>query len=1173
MIRFGTAVLVLIAALRWSSAADQPVNFSRQISPIFSENCFACHGPDAGQRKAKLRLDTQEGAFAVNKEGKSIIKSGESKNSELYKHISSEDPDEIMPPAKSGKKLTSAQVDLIKRWIDEGAKWETHRAFQKPVRPQLPTVKDSSWPKNEIDRFVLKKLEDENLSPSPEADKATLVRRATLDLTGLPPTIDEVDAFLADNSTGAYEKLVDRLMDSTRYGEQMARYWLDHARYADSHGYHIDAPRMVWKYREWVIDAYNKNKPFDQFTIEQIAGDMLPDATLSQKIASGFNRCNMSTGEGGAIEDEYRVKYAADRAETVGTVWLGLTVGCAQCHSHKYDPIAQKEFYQLSAFFNSIAEPALDGNVPAPEPKIKVPSKEQAAEEEKFNQKIAALKEKLEGPNTDLDRAQQEWEKKWAEKLHTDFFVASPVEVKSIGGATLKNLDDSSILAEGTNPDKDTYEVLLRHPPGKIGAIRLEALLDDSLPNKSAARSENGNFVLTELEVETAPIAEPKRRERVRFVSATADYAQEGFPVTNAIDGKSDTGWAAEGHKRKENRTATFIPEKPFGYSGGTEIRVRLRFDSQFPKHAIGRFRLALAPVSEGLRLLTPLQFSSWQMAGPFAAESGQAAFETEYGPEKKIDLTETFNEGKVKWVAKPEFTDGKANELSGENSATYLYRTVRTPFAQKATFSLGSDDAIKVWVNGKLVLDKNVQRGIAPDQDKISVELNEGENQLLLKVVNYSSGYAFYFNPSREESDSLTPEIAQILAFSGKELSEQHKTALRKFYRQNFSPGWKELSAELAQTQDEMKKLDAQIPVTMVSKELETPRDTYLLVRGQYDAHGEKVFPNVPSVLPPLPHSDKTNRLALAKWLVDKENPLTARVTVNRYWQRYFGTGLVKTAEDFGSQGEAPSHPELLDWLATEFMNSGWDIKHMQKLILTSATYKQSSRVTPELLHSDPQNRLLARGPRFRMDAEMIRDTALALGGLLAEKIGGPSVKPYQPPGLWTEVSYGFKEDYVPDKGEGLYRRSMYTYWKRQSPPPGMTTFDAPSREVCSVRRQRTNTPLQALELMNDPQYVEAARGLARRMMTECGSNPEKCIEFAYRLATSRKPSQNEINVLKEIFEKQFADYQTNREAALKLLSVGESKQADGLNPSEWAAWTTVASAILNMDATVTKS
>jgi hypothetical protein len=1172
MIKLGTAFLLTLFALP-SLASEPSVHFSRQIRPILAANCFTCHGPDEANRKAKMRLDTKEGAFSVI-DGKTIIKPGDSANSEMYKHISSTDPDEHMPPPKSGKKLTPEQIGLIKSWIDEGAPWESHWAFQKPVRPPLPKVQNTSWPKNEIDYFILKKLEDKHLSPSPRADKATLARRATLDLTGLPPSVDELDAFLADDTSGSYDKLVNRLMSSSRYGEQMGRYWLDAARYADSHGYHIDAPRMVWKYREWVINALNKNEPFDQFTIEQIAGDMLPHPTLQQKVATGFNRCNMTTGEGGAIEAEYRVKYAVDRVETVGTVWLGLTIGCAQCHSHKFDPIAQKEFYEFSAFFNSIAEPALDGNAPAPPPFIKVPSDKQAAAVEAFHKKIDSLKERLNGPNESLDCEQAAWEKDWTSKLRTGFSVLKPIEMKSRGGATFVTKDDGSVLVNGKDPDTDTYEVILRVPPGQLGAIRLEAIRDDSLPKKSAARSSNGNFVLTEFQAEASPIADPSRREPVQFIAAQADYEQDGFPISNAIDGEEDTGWAVEGHNKHENRSAIFLAAQPFGYAGGTELRVKLGFNSHFPKHSIGRFRLSVAPATDGLRYLTPDHYSAWQLAGAFPAASGREAFTTEFGPEKRLDLTQSFLDGKVQWRANPDLKDGAPNALpGGENSATYLYRAIRVAHPHQAVFSFGSDDGIKAWLNGKLILDHDVQRGAAPDQEKVTVDLAGGENQLLLKIVNYSAGAGFYFKPSTGAADSLTPPIARILAFSNGEFSDSQKEELKQFYRQNFSPGWKDLSAQLARQEADLKSLEAKIPVTMISKELDKPRDTFLLVRGQYDKHGEQVYPNTPAVLPPLPATDHTNRLTLAKWLVSTNNPLTARVTVNRFWQHYFGTGLVKTTGDFGTQGEAPSHPELLDWLAVEFMESGWDMKHIQKLIVSSAAYQQSSRLTPELLEADPENRLLSRGPRFRMDAEMIRDSALKMAGLLVEKFGGPSVKPYQPAGLWTEVSYGFKEDYKADTGEGLYRRSMYTYWKRQSPPPGMIAFDAPSREVCTVRRQRTNTPLQALELMNDPQYIEASRGFARRMMLEAGSDPADRISFAYRYATARKPSETEIHVLRDIYDRQLKDFQTKPAAALKYLGIGDSPLDPNLDPCQWAAWTSVASVILNLDATVTKS
>jgi hypothetical protein len=1168
------AALTVLAGIQ-AALAEIPVkgpNFSRDIRPILSENCFACHGPDEKARKAKLRLDTKEGAFAEI-DGKPVIVAGESGKSELVRRITTADPEDKMPPEKSGKHLSEQQIDLLKHWVDSGAKWELHWAFEKPVRPPLPEVRHKDWPQNPIDYFTLAKMEQEGLAPSPQADKRTLVRRSTLDLTGLPPTIDEVDSFLADNTKGSYDTLVDRLIDSSHYGEQTARYWLDAARYADSHGYHIDSPRMVWKYREWVIDAFNKNMPFDEFTIDQLAGDMLPNARTDQIVASGFNRCNMTTGEGGAIDEEYRVKYAADRVETLSMVWMGLTMGCCQCHSHKFDPMTQKEFYQMAAFFNGIAENAMDGNAPAPPPSIKVPTKEQSEEMGKFDKEIAAFKEKLDGPNSELDAAQARWETEWRDKLKTDWAVLDPIESKSKGGASFKKLEDHSYLVEGTNSDKETYEFVYRVGPAPVSGLRLEALIDDSLHSKGPGRSDNGNFVLSEFQVDAAPITQPDKRQRIRFSSAFADYSQEKFPVANAIDGKNETGWGIDGMNKHESRSAVFIPEHPITFAGGTELRVRLVFETQFAKHTIGRVRVAVAHEGEGLRMLTPPMFTSWQMVGPFTAGSGEEAFNKDFGPEKQVDLTQSWNDAKLKWVAKPDFADGKANNLSGDNAATYLYRTITVPQPRKLTLSFGSDDAIKVWLNGKAVLEKNVQRGVEPDQDKVTVDLNAGENQLLVKAVNYSGAYAFYFKPGAADAHEITPEIAQSLVLSGGTVSDAQKSELRKFYRKNFSPGWQELADQLKKVEDQKKTLDGQIAMCMVSKELDTPRDTYLLIRGEYDHRGEKVLPGVPSILPPLPHSEKTNRLALAKWLVDKNNPLTARVTVNRFWQRYFGTGLVKTTEDFGAQGEQPTHPELLDWLAVEFMESGWDVKHIQKLMVTSATYKQSSKLTPDLLQKDSLNKFYARGPRFRMDAEMIRDNALAVSGLLVDKIGGPSVKPYQPPGLWTEVSYGFKEDYVPDKGEGLYRRSMYTYWKRQSPPPGMTTFDAPSREVCTVRRPRTNTPLQALALMNDPQYVEASRALATRMIKQGSADVEQRIDFGFRLATARPPSEKEKEVLLSVYKEQLAQYSANKEAATKLLSVGESKPDPAIDTAELAAWTSVASMILNLDATITKS
>jgi len=800
------AILTLLVPLSLGISQDAPapkkppatpkVDFNSQIRPILSNNCFRCHGPDEAERKAKLRLDLRDGAFRKLRSGGYAIVPGKADESELIARITAEDPHERMPPPKTNKHVTPAQIELLKLWINQGAPWADHWAFVPPERPELPTVSQDGWARNGIDRFILARLEKEGLRPSAEADKARLIRRLSLDLTGLPPTPAEVDAFVNDQRADAYERLVDRIMASPHFGERLAVDWLDAARFADTHGYHIDAGRDMTRWREWVIDAFNSNMPFDQFTVEQLAGDLLPNATAQQKIASGFNRNHMINFEGGAIPQEYHNAYIVDRVNTTSTVFLGLTVACAQCHDHKYDPISQKEFYQLYAFFHNVPENGLDGAQGNAAPVVQVPGRQQEMKAAELDQAI----------------------KKIEAQTKTD---------KALAQALQKLRAERAALAKGT-------------------------------------------------------------------VSA-------------------------------------------------------------------------------------------------------------------------------------------------------------------------------------------------------------------------------------------------------------------------------------------------------MVMQEMPTPRDTFVLVRGEYNKKGEKVTAAVPAFLPGPAKDQPNNRLGLARWLVSGRHPLTARVAINRTWQMFFGTGLVKTAEDFGSQGDRPSHPELLDWLAVEFMSPSatpwgdgsktpWDVKAMIRLIVTSATYRQSSVVTPALLAKDPDNRLLARGPRFRLQAEFIRDQALAVSGLLNREIGGASVFPYQPAGLWQELAArGDSKNwsaqfYTPSKGKDLYRRTMYTFWKRTSPPPTLATFDAPDRETCTVRRSRTNTPLQALVLMNDPTYVEAARKLAERLMIEAGTTDER-ITLVFRLATARSPSEKETTVLRRVFAKQLESYQQDTKAALKLLTIGESARNEKLAVAELAAWTIVASTVLNLDETVTKN
>jgi hypothetical protein len=1010
---------VLCASAANLSAADTKLNFSRDIHPILTENCFTCHGPDEKARKAKLRLDMAEGAFKKH-DGKAAIVPGRPEQSELVRRILTTDPDDHMPPPDSGKKLTARQIDLLQQWIKEGADYTKHWSFQPISIPPIPPVQNPQFTiRNPIDNFILARLEREGFTQSTQASKETLIRRVTFDLTGLPPTLAEIDAFLADASSDAYEKVVDRLLANPHYGERMALDWLDAARFADTHGYHIDAGRDMTRWREWVIDAFNANLPFDQFTIWQIAGDLLPNATLEQKIASGFNRNHMINFEGGAIPEEYHTAYLVDRVNTTSTVWMGLTVGCAQCHDHKYDPIKQKEFYQLFAFFNNVPENGLDGRKGNAVPLIKTPTH---AEEQKLLVLLTQLNatyRNLDVPNAEADAAQAEWEKTAALHQQTTWTALDPIEFTSKGGAKLEKQANKSIRATGPNPAKETYTIRATSPDKPATALRFEVFRDDSLAGKGPGRSINGNIVLTDFKI----LVEDKP---LKLKKASADFAQKDFPAANAIDGKGGTGWAVYPEVGKPHQLVVEL-QQPLPPS--TSITTVIEFNSEFPSHQAGRFRLS-------------------------------------------------------------------ATDSVDPHSSAAL------------------DDA-----------------------------------------------------------------IVKILTTPSDQRTAAQKEQLRRYYRTNVSPIFKPTRDQLAVLEKSKKGLEENVRTTMVMEEMPKPRETHVLMRGMYDKPGEIVTAQTPACLPPLPPDAPHNRLGLAQWLVSKDHPLTARVSVNRFWQSYFGAGIVKTVEDLGSQGEWPSHPQLLDYLASRFIQSNWDVKAMQRLIVTSATYRQASAATPELIAKDPENRLLARGPRARLPAEFIRDQALAISGLLNPEIGGASVMPYQPAGLWEELMS--REDganwtaqtYTQSHGKDLYRRTMYTFWKRTSPPPTLSTFDAPDREVCTVRRSRTNTPLQALVLLNDPTYIEASRKLAERLMIEAGPTTKDRINFAFRLATARQPTASELTILQSAYDKQAAKYRAHPELAEKLLKVGESPTIPKLDKSDVAAWSVVCSIILNLDETITKS
>ncbi len=1016
-----------------AESAHPRVEFNRHIRPILSDACLHCHGFDSSTRKADLRLDTFEGATAVRK-GRQAIKPGDLPASELWRRINA--TDDPMPPRESGKKLTPAQVALLKAWIEQGAQYEKHWAFEPPKRRASPAVRKSNWPNNDVDRFILATLEARQLEPSAEAGKETLIRRVTLDLTGLPPTPEETEAFLADSQPGAYERLVDRLLASPRYGEHMARYWLDVARYGDTHGLHLDNERSIWPYRDWVVGAFNRNLPFDRFTIEQLAGDLLPNPTRDQLIASGFNRCNVTTSEGGAIDEEFQVRYAVDRVETTATTWLGLTMGCAVCHDHKLDPITQKEFYQVFTIFNNIAEKAMDGNALLPPPTITLPSAEQEARLLTLAAQRAGLEEKLRAAVASLN--------------YTD-------------PATLTN-----------TPKPEPREIVW---------------VDDDFPEKARVESNAGT---------------PTNR------------------WVNAGDGPVFSGQRAL-YRTGQGIHQAFFSEgaEPLTVGPGDKFFAHVYLDPKDPPKAV------------------MLQFhvgGNWSRRANWG--DADAIAYGRKGTTEKVQIGKLPDTGK--WVR----LEVDAARL-GLPPGTRISGLAFTMFDGAAWW----DKAGQLAVND-------------PARDP---------SQSFIVWENFERKFV---------AESTAPEaIKAILKTDPAQRSEAERVSLRDHFLISVFAG---TNTALTPLRQELKALDEQraafekeIPATLVAKELDQPRPAWVLIRGQYDKHGEPVSPGVPTVLPPLPPDERTNRLTFARWLVSTNHPLTARVTVNRLWQQFFGTGLVKTSEDFGSKGEWPSHPELLDWLATEFMATGWDVKRFVRMIVTSATYRQDSRVTPRLLEVDPENRLLARGPRHRLDAEVLRDSALYVSGLLNPKMGGRGVRPYQPPGIWEAVGYTTSNTakYSQDSGDALYRRSLYTFWKRTAPPPSMTLFDAPSREQCTARRERTDTPLQALALMNDPQYFEAARQLGYRMMRQGGDNDAARLAYGFRLVASRPPAENERAVLSETLELQRLRFRVNEDAARKVIAVGESPVPTDVPAAELAAYTMTANILLNLDEVVTKN
>ena len=1048
--------LIALAFLGTTAAAAHPaptggeVDYARDVLPILSDKCYHCHGPDESARKAKLRFDTKEGAFRL-RDGKAVIVPGKSGGSELVRRITSADPDEMMPPPDSNRSLTPQQIETLKRWVDQGAKWGTHWAFMPPRRPELPETKLKGWPRNGIDAFVLAQLERANLRPAPEATREALIRRVTLDLTGLPPTPGEVDAFLLDHRPDAYERLVDRLLASPRYGERMAADWLDLARYADTHGYQMDRYRPTWPYRDWVIRAFNRNLPFDQFVTWQLAGDLLPSATKEQRLATAFNRLHMQNEEGGVVEEEFRVAYVVDRVNTFGTAFLGLTLECSRCHDHKYDPLSQKEFYSLFAFFQNIDESGQTTYFTDATP-------------------VPTLLLSTDGQDAKLESLRRQFGEK--EKQ----FQA---------------------LRDSARPDFDAW--LASRPAGlpalagSVGAFDFEEITKNQVPNRSD------------------PSKPAKAVEAPKLVEGKSGSAA-------LLDGENGFTFPGVGH---------FSRADPFSLS------LWLRTPSHAPRMVVAHH--SKAPIDAGSRGYELLM------------EAGRVAF----------GLHHMWPGNSLKVVTKQPVPVDE-----------WTHVTVTYDGSSRAA-------GARVYVNGEPAEVEVVRDGLFKD-----ITYGGGEPDLAIGHRFRDNGFkGGRVDEFRVFNRALTPIEAAHLAGRPEfttaweappaSLGDAQRERLFDYFLANVHAPSRDLAGELHALRKEQNDFITPIPEIMVMEELPQPKPAYLLKRGAYDAPGERVEAGTPAALPPFPPGQPRNRLGLARWLFSPDYPLTARVTVNRAWQQMFGRGVVETSDNFGSQGAQPTHPELLDHLAAEFAGPmQWDMKRLLKTIACSATYRQSSKASADLLARDPDNALLARGPARRLTAEMLRDQALAASGLLTEQLGGPSVKPYQPDGLW-DVAMG-RPKYDRSTGPDLYRRSLYTFWKRTVPHPAMTVFDAADRSVCTARRQTTSTPLQALALLNDVQLVEAARHVSQRMLTEGGRTTDERIAWAFRLVTARPPTARQAAVLRRLYAEQRELFAADPDAARHLLAVGDSKNDASLDPVDLAAGTVLAQALLNFDEAV---
>lgn len=1037
-------VVCLLGGIAGTAAADDAaLSFNRDIRPILSASCYQCHGPDEGHREADLRLDTEDGIHDAFSEP-------ELADNEAWQRLIATDPEMRMPPPEANITLEPEQLQSLKMWIEQGAKYEGHWAFIPPTKPAVPQPQRQDWVKNPIDAFILSRLEAEGLSGNDEATRERLLRRVTLDLTGLPPTLEELDAFLADTSPNAYETVVDRLLGSQHFGERMAVAWLDAARYGDTSVFHGDGPRDMWGWRDWVINAYNHNHPFDQFSIEQLAGDLIPEATVEQQVATAFNRNNATTDEGGAIAEEFRVEYAVDRVKTTSMVWMGLTMECAQCHSHKFDPISHKEYYQFYAYFNQASDPGMQTRNGNQAPIVDVPDIQRQDEQQQLREQLTQVEQQLASRRQAADAEYDAWLAKTRAE-HND-------EPTLPAGMT----------AHFTFDEGQGEAVLCSVDASHTGKIKGKSTWADGKSSKA--------FVM----------------DRTNFIDLG------GLGDFDSTDGFSYGAWIKPDAKLSGVPLGRMDDKQSYrGYDlYVNQGVVAVHLIDQWPTNAIK------------VNTKAKLKPDVWQHV-----------FVTYDGSRKASGIQIYFDGESQPWTI-------EQDRLSGSIRAkTPLYIGRRSTSSQFG----GAVDEVRIY-----------------------------PRTLTATEVAALAG---------------TDLIGDLIAAADTGDATK-QAALKDHFLANFDAPYQDLSKQIAEVKSQLAASEQTLTTVMVMKDVPQPRMTYILDRGQYDQplKDQPVEPAVPAALPQLPEDAPKNRLTLAQWLFQPEHPLTARVAVNRYWYMLFGTGIVKTVEDFGAQGEWPSHPELLDWLAVDFRENGWDIKRTIKQMVMSQTYRQSSRIDAQRLAADPENRLLSHAPRFRLQGEFVRDNALAISGLLVPTIGGPSVKPYQPPGLWNEVSINTNLRFQQDAGEKLFRRSMYTYWKRSAPPPSMALFDAPTRDKCQLRRSLTNTPMQALVTLNDVQFVEAARMLAQRTIHEGGDSVPEQLTYAYRLATSVQPTPGTLQVLQQIYDEELKVFQAEPERAKQLLANGETKRDETIDVNQHAAMTIIASMILNLDETLTK-